>query len=209
MPHIISATLTEVNSVSRLAHQDVGGFNREVKTNDEIRLENLLRLIVEAGSEDALAAKYDCTVAFIKQIAKGYKDSKSGSPKRVGDSAARQLENCMEKERGWMDHEHNKDAGTTLMELLRETDQDLAETVRLALETDSTGRAIALSHVRAALRDYTPKAKASEVEPDPEVPDDKRRQERRSGWVKWPRVSDNLTDVDTTVHIKRFKDGQQ
>lgn len=80
MPHIISASLTKVNSVSRLAYQIFGGFNRKVKTNDEIRQENLLRLIVEAGSEDALTARYNCTGAFIKQMATAAAATKKPRP---------------------------------------------------------------------------------------------------------------------------------
>ena len=81
-----------------------------VKTCDEIRQENLIALIKEARGEDALAARYDCTVPHIKQMARGYKDSKSGSPKGIGDQSARKLELCMQKERGWMDHEHQSTA---------------------------------------------------------------------------------------------------
>lgn len=76
-----------------------------MKTCEEIRHANLLILIEEAGGVEQLAEKYDCTEAYIKQMRAGYKDSKSGSPKGIGTGSARRLEECMGKERGWMDHE--------------------------------------------------------------------------------------------------------
>lgn len=109
MNHIISDSLTAVNSASRLSLYSRVDCNGQMRTNDEIRLENLLTLIAEAGSIEALAERYECTAPYIKQMARGYKDSKSGTPKGVGDSSARQLERCMNKPRGWMDHDHELD----------------------------------------------------------------------------------------------------
>lgn len=40
-------------------------------------------------------------------MARGYKDSKSGTPKGVGSVAARKLEKCMNKEVGWLDNDHS------------------------------------------------------------------------------------------------------
>lgn len=78
-----------------------------MKTCDEIRVDNLLLLISEAGGEVALAEKYGCTPAYIKQMARGYKDSKSGSNKGIGDNSARRLESSTGKPRGWLDHDHS------------------------------------------------------------------------------------------------------
>lgn len=77
-----------------------------MKTSEELRRENLLVLIKQAGGEAALAELYGCTEANIKTMARGYKDSKSGTPKGIGASAARKLEKCTGKERGWLDHDH-------------------------------------------------------------------------------------------------------
>ena len=105
---IVSDSLTDVNSVLRIGTTSGFGPNCGVKTCDELRLENLRALIKEAGGEDALAERYGCTAPYIKQMARGYKDSKSGSPKGIGDAAARMLETSMGKERGWMDHDHTQ-----------------------------------------------------------------------------------------------------
>lgn len=80
--------------------------NASTKTCEEIRRENLLTLIKEAGGEFALAERYGCTEANIKTMARAYKDSKSGTPKGIGSKAARHLETTMSKPHGWMDHDH-------------------------------------------------------------------------------------------------------
>ena len=104
---IISESVTSVNSVLGIPFISGLVSTCRMKTCEEIQLENLLVLISEAGGESELAAKYGCSDAYIKQMARGYKDSKSGSPKGLGPMAARKLERCMEKPRGWMDHEHS------------------------------------------------------------------------------------------------------
>ncbi len=78
-----------------------------MKTCEEVRRENLISLISEAGSELLLAEKYGCSESNIKTMARAYKDSKSGTPKGIGSAAARKLELCMGKERGWLDHDHS------------------------------------------------------------------------------------------------------
>ena len=77
-----------------------------MKTSSEIRLENLLLLIQEAGSDEALAEKYECSPPYIKQLRLQSPDSKTGKPKGIGDKTARKLEECMGKPRGWIDTQH-------------------------------------------------------------------------------------------------------
>lgn len=95
MVHSISESVTQVNSVTRFAPTSVMGLNERMKTNEEIRVENLRALIREAGSEELLASRYKCTPAFIKQMSRGYKDSDTGVRKGIGTVAARKLEECM------------------------------------------------------------------------------------------------------------------
>lgn len=78
-----------------------------MKTCEEIQHENLLALIKEAGGEKELAKLYECTPAYIKQIARRYKDSESDTPKGFGPVTARRLEFCMGKDRGWIDNDHS------------------------------------------------------------------------------------------------------
>ena len=102
-----------------------------MKTCDEIRRENLLLLIEEAGGTAALAEIYGCTEPAIKTMVKAYKDSKSGTPKGIGTASARKLEGCMNKERGWLDHDHS-DFG---LEQFRKLDP----TIRAALMRKGNG----------------------------------------------------------------------
>lgn len=103
---IITESVTACNS--DLQRTEVTNLlsNAPMKTNSEIRRENLLALIQEAGGESALAKRYECTPSFIKQMARSYTDSVSGSEKGIGDVTARKLETCMGKERGWLDRDN-------------------------------------------------------------------------------------------------------
>lgn len=106
MHHIITDSVMQHNS--EMQRTAVTGLlsNSPMKTNSDIRRENLLALIQEAGGESALAKRYECTPSFIKQMARSYTDSVSGSEKGIGDNAARKLEACMGRERGWMDRDN-------------------------------------------------------------------------------------------------------
>ena len=123
-----------------------------MKTNEEMRVENLLVLIREAGSEEELAARYKCTVAFIKQLARGYKDSDTGTRKGVGTAAARKLEECMGKPRGWLDYDHSAASAAIGPDAwLCQSDRDVAEVVRLMRGADPRGRAMVVGAARAVL----------------------------------------------------------
>lgn len=68
-----------------------------MKTNKELRLENLLQLI------DAHKTK----AAFAKRIGKSVQQLNSLlSGKGIGDSLARTIESKCKKPKGWLDHEH-------------------------------------------------------------------------------------------------------
>jgi hypothetical protein len=78
-----------------------------MKTADAIRWENLIDLIREAGGDEALAEKYGCTVAYVRQMKLKSKDSDTGKEKGIGNATARKLELCMGKPRGWLDQDHS------------------------------------------------------------------------------------------------------
>lgn len=87
-----------------------------MKTVSEIRLENLTLLLSELGSLRALADKANTSASYLSQIKNGLRDSKSGTPKSVGSSLARQLEEGCGKPRGWMDEDHSLRAEETVSE---------------------------------------------------------------------------------------------
>lgn len=76
-------------------------------TNDEIRLQNLRHLRAEAGTLRALAERCQTSEAYLSQINNRLPDSKSGTPKNIGDKLARKLEHGMGKPPGWLDAQHH------------------------------------------------------------------------------------------------------
>lgn len=77
-----------------------------MNTIAEIRHANLLALIDELGTQDAIAAAVETSPVYISQIVNRYPDSKTGKPRQIGDQLARKLERCCNKPTGWMDNVH-------------------------------------------------------------------------------------------------------
>lgn len=119
MTSIINDSLTAVKSETLFPIFDDSSSNQSMKTCEEIRRDNLNRLIKEAGGIPSLAERYGCTEPMIKSLQKGYKDSKSGTPKEIGRKVARDLEVIMGKEIGWMDHDHDEFSRGSLSETER------------------------------------------------------------------------------------------
>lgn len=78
-----------------------------VKTISEIRHENLLTLIGEMGSADALAEAAGTSPVYLSQVKNKSPDSKTGKPRQIGDPMARRLEAAANKPEGWMDNIHS------------------------------------------------------------------------------------------------------
>ena len=75
-----------------------------MKTIADIRAENLELLIAEQGSAERVAALCDTSPVYISQLRNKAGDSKTGTPRQVGDAMARKLEVGCCKEVGWMDN---------------------------------------------------------------------------------------------------------
>lgn len=82
--------------------------NPDMKSVSEIRLENLERLVKEAGTADALAERSGISPVYVSQIRSRAIDAKTGRPRNLGSSASRKMEVGMEKPTGWMDKDHNQ-----------------------------------------------------------------------------------------------------
>ncbi len=67
-----------------------------------IRLQNLKRLVAEAGTIAAVARAANASEAYLSQILNGT-PLPSGTPRGVGHALARRLEQGMDKPLGWMD----------------------------------------------------------------------------------------------------------
>lgn len=77
-----------------------------MKTIAEIRHDNLLLLLQEIGTAEALANLVESSAVYISQLRNKALDSKTKKPRQIGDPLARKLESRCGKEIGWMDHEH-------------------------------------------------------------------------------------------------------
>jgi len=80
-----------------------------MRTNDEIRRLNMLVAIGRLGSAAKLADLVETSPAYISQIKNRVADSKSGTPKAMGDELARRIEVALHLPKGWMDAPHHGD----------------------------------------------------------------------------------------------------
>lgn len=78
-----------------------------MKTCSEIRRDNLELLIAEIGTIEALAEKTGTSSGYISQLRTQAPESRNKTPRNIGDAIARRIEIGMEKEVGWMDHDHS------------------------------------------------------------------------------------------------------
>lgn len=77
-----------------------------MSTTADIRRQNLIRLIEEFGTQEAVAARAGTSQVYISQLRTNARDSKTGRPREVGARLARNLEHGCGKATGWMDVEH-------------------------------------------------------------------------------------------------------
>jgi phage repressor protein C with HTH and peptisase S24 domain len=84
-----------------------------MKTNDEIRRDNLLIAIKRFRTATALAEAAETSAAYLSQIKNQTPDSKTGKPKAMGDDLARAIEKAMGVPEGWIDVEHTSDENNT------------------------------------------------------------------------------------------------
>ena len=107
-----SDSLNNVNSVSHISLFSDLLCNARMQTNDEIRRENLEVAIKRMGTAAKLAAAANTAPAYISQIRNKTRDSKSGTPKMMGDYMARRIEAAIGEPHGWMDKSHLFQEGT-------------------------------------------------------------------------------------------------
>jgi phage repressor protein C with HTH and peptisase S24 domain len=98
-----SESLNQVNSESHISNFSAMLFNARMQTNDEVRRQNLLIAIERAGSAAKLAELAKTSAAYLSQIKNRTPDSKSGTPKTMGDDMARRIEAAVGEQPGWMD----------------------------------------------------------------------------------------------------------
>ncbi len=101
-----SDSLNNINSVSHISYFSDLLSNARMQTNDEIRRENLELAIKRLGTAAKLAEAAKTSAAYLSQIRNRTPDSKSGTPKMMGDAMARRIEEALGEPHGWMDKSH-------------------------------------------------------------------------------------------------------
>lgn len=91
-----------------------------MKTNAEIRRENLSDLADEFHGVAKLADRLHKSPAQVSQWINASKDSKTKKPRGISDDMARHIEECCEKERGWMDNDHTDKEAEAFKKLPKE-----------------------------------------------------------------------------------------
>lgn len=103
---VYSESLNSVNSESHISKFSEVLCNARMQTNDEIRRENLEIAIKRLGSAARLAEAASTSPAYLSQIRNRTPDSKTGTPKMMGDAMARRIEAALGEPDGWMDRSH-------------------------------------------------------------------------------------------------------
>ena len=103
---LYSESLKIVNSESHISKFSEMLCNARMQTNDEIRRENLELAIKRLGSAAKLAEAAGTSPAYLSQIRNRAPDSKTGTPKMMGDAMARRIEMALGEPDGWMDRSH-------------------------------------------------------------------------------------------------------
>lgn len=95
-----------VNSDLRIPFISASLFNGRMKTIEEIRWENLCYLIEKHGGVTRFADLVGSSQSQISQLKNRSPDSKTGKQKKLGSAQAREMEDKLGFDRGWMDHDH-------------------------------------------------------------------------------------------------------
>ena len=130
-----------------------------MSTIRDIRHANLLLLIEQAGSTQALADQLEKSHSQISQLRNQSVHSGTGKPRTVGDDLAREIEQKLRLPKGWMDNpigpSDDSDAGRAGMSLRAASIASRLD----ALEGDRQARAFAL--IDLALRTVEAEAASS------------------------------------------------
>jgi SOS-response transcriptional repressor LexA len=102
-----------------------------MKTAQDIRHENLLTLLRDVGTLAEIARQCEISEAYLSQIKNRSKESKTGTPRTMGDKIARKIEKGLGLNFGWMDADHSNE----LVEATRLQLEDIWAEYRAAVDT--------------------------------------------------------------------------
>jgi hypothetical protein len=112
-----------------------------METIDAIHRHRLALLIKEAGSQAKLAALSGKSAAQISQWLNASKDSKTGKPRAMDRSTAREFERVCKKPPGWMDQPIGAPTAMaanepSVFEVLTEEEREMLEDFRVLIDED-------------------------------------------------------------------------
>lgn len=112
-----------------------------METIDAIHRQRLALLIKEAGSQTKLAAKIGKSPNQISQWLNGSKDSKTGKPRAMDRTTAREFERACGKPAGWMDQPIGAPSPVaanepSVFEVLTEEEREMLEDYRVLIDED-------------------------------------------------------------------------
>ena len=101
-----------------------------MKTSEEIRTENLRKLVQIHGGNGKFAEKIGKDQVQVSQWVKNAPDWKTGRQRIVSADSCRHIEKALGLETGWMDHDHEQDDPETLaiIQLIRSLDKTQKKT---------------------------------------------------------------------------------
>lgn len=141
MARIVSEMLTVVNSDARIPLVSRPLKNQPMDTIDAIHRHRLALLIKEAGSQAKLSAQTGKSAAQISQWLNASKDSKTGKPRAMDRSTAREFERACNKPEGWMDQPLGAPSPVaanepSVFEVLTEEEREMLEDFRVLIDED-------------------------------------------------------------------------
>jgi transcriptional regulator with XRE-family HTH domain len=111
----IALRYTLVNSMATVASAIVLGYNEDMKSIDEIRLFNFLRLL-QNTTQAEVARRMERSPGQIQQWAAKARGSSGKGARNIDDSSARLIESALGLAANWMDHEHISHTATLSVE---------------------------------------------------------------------------------------------
>lgn len=141
MRRIVSVMLTGVNSDARIPFVSSPLKNHPMDTIDAIHRHRLALLIKEAGSQAKLSNITGKSAAQISQWLNASKDSKTGKPRAMDRSTAREFERACHKPPGWMDQAIGAPMASaanepSVFEVLTQEEREMLEDFRVLIDED-------------------------------------------------------------------------
>jgi len=111
-----------------------------MKTNAEMNLENLKKLIADCGGLKQFSKKINKSDSQVSQWTSQSKNSKTHKPRNIGAESCRLIESVFELEVGWMDHDHSAARPWPFKLVAREVFDKLPDSEKIAIDESMLAR---------------------------------------------------------------------